>query len=107
MRAPKRAVVRDVITYDERSTYWGGGMNWSRTEVHTLTAECGHVHVRRGFRDPPKHVLCKTCERGRASVEVTGPLGVIDARDREIKDPVARTYVDKIMRGDLASEDKS
>lgn len=93
----KRPIVRDVITYEEKVSTWGRSYNWSRTEVHTITPECGHVQVRRG-RSPSTYVVCKLCRRGVAVVPIVGETGVIDKRERKVKDPIAGAFINKLLR---------
>jgi len=89
-------IVRIVSTCEERSSIRGRSYSWSCTYVHTITGECGHVKVARGMSHPKKSFLCHDCRDGKPRVEVTGPLGRIDARSGEVKDPLGRALLDNM-----------
>lgn len=98
-QTPKSAIVRDVITYEENATIGRGSYNWSRAEVHHLTGECGHIRVYRGCSPPKKFFICKACKQGKPKVEITGPIGVIDRREREVRDPLAKAFINNVLKG--------
>lgn len=96
-------IVRVVSTYEERTSVRGRSFSWNRTEVHTITGRCGHVRVVRGSGCPKKSFLCKDCAVGKPHVKVKGPLGRIDARDKEILDPLGRALIENMRAEARAS----
>jgi len=87
----KRKVVRCVKTEEEKSSVRGRTFTWNKKTIRTVTAECGHVRILRGFTaKTPKHFSpCKDCAAGVPAVPVDGPLGFIDLTSNDVKDPVA------------------
>ena len=94
--AINRAIVRHEVSYekvpDAYQTY-----NWMSAEVHKITAECGHISIRRGGTPPKKYVRCRACEAGMPPKPIpAGPSGVIDKRNREIDDTKAKAILGRM-----------
>lgn len=91
---------RDSYYAESASMHAGKSFSWSKTSVHRITLECGHVTVRRGTDRPPQtKALCKRCMAGDPvkSVENIEP-GVFDKRTNEIKNPIARGVLEAAQR---------
>jgi hypothetical protein len=93
----KRAIVRRVVRWEENVSLSGRSFSWSRTEVHEITAECGHKRTHRGFSGiPKKHIHCARCKRGEPPHPIAdGPMGVIDLRDKEVANQLARALLER------------
>ncbi len=88
-----RKIVRRDTTYEEKTSFYRG-FSWRRTEVHTLTLECGHTQQRRGSYCPTTEVICKDCEAGKRRKKVKAEPGVFDHRHgSEIECPIARALI--------------
>lgn len=93
---PWRKIVHRFTRWKERTTLRGRTFSWSRSEVHTLTLECGHTQERGGSYVPKYEVVCRLCEAGEAPVPLEPGLeGVTDVRQSEPGDAIARALLGK------------
>jgi hypothetical protein len=90
---PWRNIVRTDKIFEEKVSETSRTYNWNKVEVSTLTLECGHTQVRRGYSCPSTKVVCKDCEAGKRKKKVTVEHGVFDHRHKGIKDPVVQAII--------------
>lgn len=97
-----RIIVRHDRHFVEKSSYRGNSFSWKRSEVHTLTLECGHTQIRHGYGCPTTKVLCKDCVAGKPRVEVTVKHGYFDhGCGAKVEDPIARALIANAGGGHL------
>lgn len=77
---PWRKIIRRDTKWEEKGSFTGRTISLQASYHHTLTLDCGHKQIRRGYTDPPKHnVICKECEKGVEPVSIEGiKHGVFD-----------------------------